>query len=299
MTNQELHDFFSRPRRPAHELPDRHPFDLLEEFLRDVHESPADRVAEFHRVLFLNLLCVAVVPEPGGTVQGVKHEGHPWRPFVRHDGKLLLFSSLSRAYDGLPRPTDAYVPGQALPEPEPFVPVVHGFGFQVLPDLADFDLVLNPFSRHSWRLPRQEVAELLRRHVVGEPLPLTAGDLPTQQLRPLWKLPAGLADSLRSYCVQQNRPQARIRAIYVVAWDLPDDDPEAGLAVFVLTDQLDGRQPRYLAPIAAAGGARPSPPVRFFYLDPQLLAATLPRVAAQLRTFPTVITGHGFAPPYC
>ncbi|UYZ64047.1 hypothetical protein [Hymenobacter weizhouensis] len=261
--------------------------------LHQVHESAGDCLGELHRLLFLHVLRVAVVPaEPTGTVEGVKYEGHPWRPFVRDDGKLLLFSSLGRAYDGLPKPQ----PGDLTMRP--LVPVAQGHGFEILPDLAEHDLVLNPFSRHSWRLPRQEVAELLRINIVREPMLLNVADLPTQELRPLAeRLPDSLRTGLQCIFWEQRTPDLHLA--YVAEWNLPPDHPDAGLAVFVLTPHLDEERPHYLAPIPKSGlDGRPLPAVRFFYLDPQLFISKLPRVAEQLRSYSPFYVREGHRPPF-
>ncbi|MBD2716149.1 enhanced serine sensitivity protein SseB [Microvirga sp. STR05] len=165
------------------------PNNILEELLmRAVHE-PNLRAA-FYQALIHEELYAVTLPKEGETGGEVQIEpGMEIQLQVLHDGKIPLFSSADRIYEGGVEASS--------------VSYIHVRGFDLLQMVQATDCVLNPFSPAGKLLTSQEIQDLLASDLVNQPVAPEGEQMPVQ-LGPPTEEPTVLLEALREFCADKD-----------------------------------------------------------------------------------------------
>ncbi|SHK68390.1 enhanced serine sensitivity protein SseB C-terminal domain-containing protein [Hymenobacter psychrotolerans] len=162
------------------------PNNVLEELLmRAVHE-PELRPA-FYQALIHEEVYAVTLPkegEPGGEIQ--VEPGMEIQLQVLHDGKIPLFTSVDRIYEGGVETSS--------------VSYIRVRGFDLLQMVQATDCVLNPFSPAGKLLTSQEIQDLLASDLVNPPGAPADGEQVPVQLGPPTEEPTELLEALREFC---------------------------------------------------------------------------------------------------
>jgi len=201
------------------------PTNVLEELLmRAVHE-PNLRPA-FYQALLHEELFAVTLPREGETGGEITvTPGMEIQLQVLHDGKIPLFSSTERIFEGgVTADTVGYIRVR---------------GLDLLQMVQATDCVLNPFSPAGKLLTSQEIQELLTSDLVNLPEAPAEGDqIPVQLTQPAEE-PTALLGSLREFCagkeflekayLAEMRVENSVeppRLLLAFQADTPDQNPE-------------------------------------------------------------------------
>lgn len=211
------------PGQPA-QLP-YPPANVLEELLmRAVHE-PNLRPA-FYQALLHEELYAVTLPREGQTGGEIAvTPGMEIQLQVLHDGKIPLFSSTNRIFEGgVTADTMGYIRVR---------------GLDLLQMVQATDCVLNPFSPAGKLLTSQEIQDLLASDLTNAPgAPTEDGQVPVQLAQPAAE-PTALLEVLREFCAGkefmekaylaemrlENSPEPP-RLLLAFQPDAPDQSPE-------------------------------------------------------------------------
>lgn len=203
------------------------PANILEELLmRATHE--ANLRPAFYQALVNEELLAVMLPkegEPGGEV--ALEPGTEVQLQVLNDGKIPLFSSIDRIFDG-----------GVSPEGISYFRVR---GHDLLQMVQSTDCVLNPFSPAGKLLTSQEIQELLA-NVSAEAA--AAPNVPVQ-LGPPATEPTELLEALREF----NAAQPAIEVAYLAEMRLENSPEPPRLLLAFLTDDQDPAFLQELGPI--------------------------------------------------
>ncbi|GAA3932970.1 enhanced serine sensitivity protein SseB C-terminal domain-containing protein [Hymenobacter algoricola] len=218
------------PLPPMPQLPPFEPVNILEELLLHAATQPELRT-DFYRALLGEELVVVMLPkegEAGGEVTPT--EGMEIQLQVLNDGKIPVFSSVERMYEG-GMETDS-------------VPYLRIRGMEFFQMVQGAECALNPFSAVGKLLPAEELAELLSGRLFAgapdgpdQPVPVLLGqpaDYPTQ-----------LLDALRAF----SAAKPVIRAVYIAQVQLQDNSAPPRLLLAFHTDDNDAAFLQELGPV--------------------------------------------------
>lgn len=166
------------------------PANNLEQVLLLAAQDPQYRLAFYHELMQAQLLVLTNTPEGAEAGEVTVAEGTEVQLHMLHDGRIPIFSSEDRIYEGGPQQGEV----SFLRVPAP------GF-FQMT---QGAECVLNPFSPFGKLLVAPEIEDMMTGRIFNQP---TEGEGqpegPQAQLVPLPEPPAGLAGALREFCAQQ------------------------------------------------------------------------------------------------
>ncbi|KUG08738.1 enhanced serine sensitivity protein SseB C-terminal domain-containing protein [Solirubrum puertoriconensis] len=211
---------------PMPELPPMPPFDPknnLESALLMASQDPQYRLAFYHELLNAEVLVLTAIPEGGQPGEMTVEEGTEVQLQVLHDGRIPMFSSEERIYEG-----------GAQPEQVAFLRV-RGEGFLHMTHGAE--CVLNPFSPYGKLLVLPEIEDLLSGRIFSPPAEEQQG--PQAQLVPMAEHPAELKAALEDFCAQH----PHIEAVYLS--DVLIEGEEAPTRM-LLAFKVDGEDMEFL-----------------------------------------------------
>ncbi|GAA4385164.1 enhanced serine sensitivity protein SseB C-terminal domain-containing protein [Hymenobacter koreensis] len=211
------------PPPPLPNMPPMPPFEpttALEEAMLRAAQEPDMRLVFYHELLQAQLLVLTVQPEGTAPGEVIITEGTEVQLHVLHDGRIPVFSSEERIYEGGAQPTEVHflrIQGDAL--------------FRMV---AAAECVLNPFSPFGKLLVAQELDDLLSGRIFGQP---EGQEAPQVQLHPVTELPEGMAQDLQQFCAAH----AHIKASHLAVMQLAGQQapPRLLLAFDVEGDDMD------------------------------------------------------------
>jgi len=204
------------------------PTNILEELLMRAAAEPEVRPS-FYQALLAEELIVITAPKedtPAGEV--TVEAGTEIQLQVLHDGKIPVFTSKERIFDG-----------ENVPEPLSFLRLR---GFDLFNMIQGADCALNPFSVVGKLLPAGEIADLLAGKLFEGGPAAPEGQM---LIGPPAEYPAALADALRAYCAEQ----PFIEAAYLAELRLENSPEPPRLLLAFHTEQSDPAFLQELGPI--------------------------------------------------
>lgn len=163
------------------------PANNLEQVLLLAAQDPQYRLAFYHELMQAQLLVLTNTPEGAEPGEVTVAEGTEVQLHVLQDGRIPIFSSEDRMYEGgAERGEVSYL---RVPAP--------GF-FQMT---QGAECVLNPFSPFGKLLVAPEIEDMVTGRIFN-PVPEGQEGGPQAQLLPMPEPPAALADALREFCAQ-------------------------------------------------------------------------------------------------
>ncbi|KAA9327500.1 hypothetical protein F0P96_16085 [Hymenobacter busanensis] len=188
---------------PLPNMPPMPPFEpttALEEMILRAAQEPNMRLAFYHELLQAELLVLTVQPEGTAPGEVTISEGTEVQLHVLHDGRIPVFSSEDRVYEGGATPEDVYflrIRGEAL--------------FRMV---QGAECVLNPFSAFGKLLVAQELDDLLSGRIFGT---AEGQEAPQVQLHQVTDLPEGMRESLQTFCASHEPINAAHLAVMQLA----------------------------------------------------------------------------------
>ncbi|RAK70372.1 enhanced serine sensitivity protein SseB C-terminal domain-containing protein [Hymenobacter edaphi] len=172
---------------PQPMLPPFEPSNSLEQVLLLAAQDPQYRLAFYHELMQAELFVLTNAPEGAEAGEVTVAEGTEVQLHVLHDGRLPIFSSEDRIFEGgAQRGEVSYL---RVPAP--------GF-FQMT---QGAECVLNPFSPFGKLLVAPEIEDMVTGRIFAQPEEGQEGG-PQAQLLPMPEPPEGLATALRAFCAQ-------------------------------------------------------------------------------------------------
>ncbi|OON69274.1 enhanced serine sensitivity protein SseB C-terminal domain-containing protein [Hymenobacter sp. CRA2] len=199
------------------------PSNNLENALLMAAQDPQYRLAFYHELLHAELIVLTNAPEGAEPGEVTVTEGTEVQLHVLHDGRIPVFSSEARVYDG------GAIQGEVS-----FLRVP-GEGFFRM--INDAECVLNPFSPFGKLLVAPEIADLLSGRIFSVPEGAEQG--PQAQLVPFAEVPEELQTALRDFCAQH----AHIEAAYLAGVVIEGEDAPSRL---LLAFNVDGEDMDFL-----------------------------------------------------
>jgi hypothetical protein len=210
------------PTLPAMpELPPFQPVNILEELLFNAASQPEFR-PDFYRALLGEQLIVVMLPKEGDTTGGEVQptEGMEIQLQVLNDGKIPVFSSLERLYEG----------GMEVDS----VPYLRVRGIEFFQMIQGAECALNPFSPVGKLLPADELADLLAGRLFPGGEEAMAQQVPVLLGQPA-DYPTQLLEALRTFSVEK----PAIQAVYIAQVQLQDNSAPPRLLLAFHTDDND------------------------------------------------------------
>ncbi|RTQ51663.1 hypothetical protein EJV47_07660 [Hymenobacter gummosus] len=199
------------------------PSNNLEQVLLLAAQDPQYRLAFYHELLQAQLIVLTNAPEGAEPGEVTVEEGTEVQLHVLHDGRIPVFSSEERIYDG------GTVQGEVS-----FLRVP-GEGFFRMTQGAE--CVLNPFSGFGKLLVAPEIEDLLTGRIFSQPAEGAEGDAaqqPQAHLVPLADVPADLTAALQEFSGRQPNIEAAYLAGVVIEGD---EAPSRLLLAFSMDDE--------------------------------------------------------------
>jgi len=217
------------PVPPMPQPPAFQPTNILEELLMRAASEPQVRPA-FYQALLQEEVIVITAPKGGVPAGEVTVEaGSEIQLQVLHDGKIPVFSSKDRIFDG-----------ENVPEPLSYLRLR---GFDLFNMVQGADCALNPFSVVGKLLPAAEIVDLLSGRLFQE-----AGGAPegSQMLiGPPAEEPTALTEALRGFCEER----AFVEKAYLAELRLENSQEPPRLLLAFLTDENDPAFLQELGPV--------------------------------------------------
>lgn len=164
------------------------PSNNLEQVLLLAAQDPQYRLAFYHELLQAQLFVLTNAPEGAEPGEVTVEEGTEVQLHVLHDGRIPIFSSKDRIFEG------GAVPGEVSYLRVP----AQGF-FQMT---QGAEAVLNPFSPFGKLLVAEEIADLVSGRIFAQAGEEGQEAGPQAHLLPMSEPPAALAEALRTFCAQ-------------------------------------------------------------------------------------------------
>jgi hypothetical protein len=223
----QIQPSFSATAPPPPPLPEPQqlpfePSNNLEQVLLLAAQDPQYRLAFYHELLQAELIVLTNAPEGAEPGEVTVTEGTEVQLHVLHDGRIPVFSSQERIYDG------GAVQGEVS-----FLRVP-GEGFFRMTQGAE--CVLNPFSGFGKLLVAPEIEDLLSGRIFAQPTGEEgeAPQGPQAHLVPLADVPEEFAAALREFCGRH----AHIEAAYLAGVVIEGDEaPSRLLLAFNVDDE--------------------------------------------------------------
>ncbi|MCC3160043.1 enhanced serine sensitivity protein SseB C-terminal domain-containing protein [Hymenobacter sp. 15J16-1T3B] len=220
----DIQPSFSATAPPMPPMPEPPPLPFepsnnLEQVLLLAAQDPQYRLAFYHELMQAELFVLTNAPEGAEAGEVTVAEGTEVQLHVLHDGRLPIFSSIDRIFEGGAQQGEV----SYLRVPAP------GF-FQMT---QGADCVLNPFSPFGKLLVAPEIEDMVTGRIFNPPAEgQEAG--PQAQLLPLPEPPAGLASALREFCAQH----AHIMVAYLAQVQIEGEEaPSRLLLAFGVEDE--------------------------------------------------------------
>ncbi|OUJ72273.1 enhanced serine sensitivity protein SseB C-terminal domain-containing protein [Hymenobacter crusticola] len=174
------------PMPPMPQPPAFQPTNILEELLMRAATEPQVRPG-FYQALLQEEVIVITAPKEGVPAGEVTVEaGSEIQLQVLHDGKIPVFTSKDRIFDG-----------ENVPEPLSYLRLR---GFDLFNMVQGADCALNPFSVVGKLLPAAEIADLLSGNLFqGAGAPPEGAQM---LIGPPAEEPTALIEALRAYCAE-------------------------------------------------------------------------------------------------
>ncbi|WP_426060063.1 enhanced serine sensitivity protein SseB C-terminal domain-containing protein [Hymenobacter sp. B1770] len=222
------------PVEPAYTIPEPPPFpfepeNVLEQLLLLAATDENARPAFYQALLQEEILMILAPMEGIGEGEVTLNEGQEIQLQILSDGKLPIFSSVSRLTDGgIDNGPVSYVrlPGHA------FFSMVQGQ-----------DCVLNPFSPAGKLLPKDELAALLAGQLTG-PLSPAGGDAQVLLSQPT-DYPTAVADAIKGWAATQ----PHIQSAYLAQMQLADNPEVLRLLLAFVSNSPDPSFMQELGPV--------------------------------------------------
>ncbi|SHJ26269.1 SseB protein N-terminal domain-containing protein [Hymenobacter daecheongensis DSM 21074] len=218
------------PLPPMPQLPPFEPVNILEQLLLHAATQPEAR-PDFYRALLGEELILVMVPkegEPGGEKQPT--EGMEIQLQVLNDGKIPVFSSVDRMYEGNME-VDS-------------VPYLRIRGLEFFQMVQGAECALNPFSSVGKLLPAEELADLLAGRLFPEGDAAAGQNIPVLLGQPT-DYPTQLLDALRTFSAEK----PAIQAVYLAQVQLQDNSAPPRLLLAFHTDDNDAAFLQELGPV--------------------------------------------------
>jgi len=218
------------PIPPMPQLPPFTPVNILEELLVNAANQPEFR-PDFYRALLGEPLIVVMLAkegESGGEVQPA--EGMEIQLQVLNDGKIPVFSSVERLYEG----------GMEVDS----VPYLRVRGIDFFQMVQGAECALNPFSPVGKLLPADELADLLAGRLFPSGEEAAGQQIPVLLGQPA-DYPTALLDALRTYCADK----PAIQAVFIAQVQLQDNSAPARLLLAFHTDDNEADFLQDLGPV--------------------------------------------------
>ncbi|GAB2940318.1 hypothetical protein GCM10027048_00760 [Hymenobacter coalescens] len=200
------------------------PTNNLEQVLLLAAQDPQYRLAFYHELLQAQLFVLTNPVEGAEPGEVTVEEGTEVQLHVLHDGRIPVFSSEERIYDG------AAIQGEVS-----FLRVP-GQGFFQMTQGAE--CVLNPFSPFGKLLVAPEIEDLLSGRIFAQPAE-GAEQGPQAQLLPMPEVPEELASALQEFCGRH----AHIEAAYLAQVLIEGEEAPSRL---LLAFNVDGEDMDFL-----------------------------------------------------
>ena len=191
----DIQPSFSATTPPPPPMPEPQPMPLpfepannLEQVLLLAAQDQQYRLAFYHELMQAQLLVLTNTPEGAEPGEITVEEGAEVQLHMLHDGRIPIFTSEDRIYEGGPQQGEV----SFLRVPAP------GF-FQMT---QGAECVLNPFSPFGKLLVAPEIEDMMTGRIFNQPGAEGQPEGPQAQLVPLPEPPAGLAGALREFCAQ-------------------------------------------------------------------------------------------------
>ncbi|GAA3994177.1 hypothetical protein GCM10022408_00510 [Hymenobacter fastidiosus] len=240
---------------PLPQAPPFEPVNILEQLLMSAANQPEAR-PDFYRALLGEELVLVMQPkegEPGGEVQPA--EGMEIQLQVLNDGKIPVFSSVERLYEG----------GMEVDS----VPYLRIRGLDFFQMVQGAECALNPFSAAGKLLPADELADLLAGRLFPGGTEALGQQIPVMLGQPA-DYPTPLLEALRTFSAEK----PAIQAVYIAQAQLQDNSAPPRLLLAFHTDDNDAAFLQELGPVVQ-GNISDHELVDVLVLDPNNAAEPL------------------------